>query len=201
MNTATLYQDFSSDKVLENRTGSASAADVEEAKLQSFEDGYQAGWDDAAKAQASLDMSVSSALAANLQDASFEYHEVRNQLTKTVHEIMQGVVDAILPDVARQSLGAHIVQLVEAHTRDAVTRTIQLRVSETSRELVERVLPETPVAYEVTVDSCLAPDQAVLQLSETEHEIDLGRVVKDVNAAVADYFETQTSEGKDDRSA
>lgn len=198
MNAATLYQDFSSEEAGEPRTAGALAADVEDEKLQSFEDGYQAGWDDATKAQASLDTAVSSALAANLQDASFAYHEARGQLTKTVHEIMRGVVGAILPEIARQSLGAHIAQLVDAHTREAVAHKIQLRVAEVSREQVERLLPDTPVDYEVISDPCLAPDQATLQLDETEHAVDLGQVVKDVHAAVTEYFETQISEGKDD---
>ena len=176
MNAATLYQDFSSEEAGEPRTAGALAADVEDEKLQSFEDGYQAGWDDATKA----------------------HHEARGQLTKTVHEIMRGVVGAILPEIARQSLGAHIAQLVDAHTREAVAHKIQLRVAEVSREQVERLLPDTPVDYEVISDPCLAPDQATLQLDETEHAVDRGQVVKDVHAAVTEYFETQISEGKDD---
>ncbi|WP_299684860.1 hypothetical protein [uncultured Tateyamaria sp.] len=199
MNVASLYQDFGTEISMDGPVSNVSTDKFEDEKLQAFENGYQAGWDDSTKAQTTLELTISSALAANLQDASFQYHELRSQLTRTVRDIMQGVVDTVLPDMARQSLGAHIVQLIEARTRDALVHTIQLRVPEASLDHVERILPESPISYELVADATLAPDQASLQLDDTEHVIDLGRVVADVGAAVAEYFETQNSEGQDDR--
>jgi len=112
---------------------------------------------------------------------------------------MQGVVATILPDIAKQTLGAHLVQLVEAHARGAMEHTIELRVPEAAIDHVERLLPDSPIAYSLMADPTLAQDQATVRLGETEHAVDLGRMVKDITAAIETYFETQVAEGQDDR--
>ncbi|MEL6563031.1 MAG: hypothetical protein AAFQ59_01200 [Pseudomonadota bacterium] len=199
MQTGALYQDFGTELVPAKPNSSVSRDSLEDEKLQAFENGYQAGWDDSIKAQANLDLSISSALAANLQDASFQYHEVRAQLTRSMREIMQGVVATILPDIAKQTLGAHLVQLVEAHARGTMEHTIELRVPEAAIDHVERLLPDSPIAYSLMADPTLAQDQATMRLGETEHAVDLGRMVKDITVAIETYFETQVAEGQDDR--
>ena len=201
MTAPTLYQDFGAGDPVSQTAPSAHTDAQEDEMLEAFENGYQAGWDDSAKAQSSLDLSVSSAMAANLQDASLKYHEMRDQLTGTVQQIIQGVVDSVLPDMARLSLGAHIVQLVEKHARSSLDRRIELRVPGAFVDQVERLMPETNVDYKIVADPSLGSDQASLQFGETEHTLDLGQVVQEVATAVTEYFETQTTEGKDDRSA
>ena len=193
-----LYQDFGTDPGAGAQAAPSTSDEFEEAKLQAFENGYQAGWDDLTKAQSNLELTISSTLATNLQEASFQYHEMRNQLTRTTREIVKGIVESILPNVAQQSLGLHIVQLVEAHTRDALEREIQICVPETALDRVERLLPESPVSFALVADPKLPPDQASLRLGETEHAIDLGRVISDLGAAVDAYFETQISEEEND---
>lgn len=198
MNASVLYKDFGSDLLEHGSTSTVSSDELEDEKLQAFENGYQAGWDDAIKAQTNLDLSISSALATNLQEASFQYHEMRGQMTRRVREIVQGIIDAVLPDMAQQSLGGHIVQLIEGHTRTSLEQQVRLRVPVNAVQHIERLLPETPIEYELVGDPSLSPDQAFLDLGDSHHAIDLGRVIKDVQTAVSDYFETQDSEEKND---
>ncbi|MEL6228081.1 MAG: ABC transporter ATP-binding protein, partial [Pseudomonadota bacterium] len=75
MQSAALYQDFGTELAPAKPNSSVSRDSLEDEKLQAFENGYQAGWDDSIKAQANLDLSISSALAANLHDIETTHPE------------------------------------------------------------------------------------------------------------------------------
>ena len=196
--SALIYQDFGHAERNHSVAPGQSQDEREDEKLQAFENGYQAGWDDAMKAQHELDTAISAALATNLQEASFQYHEMRAQMTRAIKEIMQGVVDVLLPDIATRSLGTHVVQLVESHARAATERPIQICVAPTALDRVERLVLQTPVDHEIKADQTLAPDQANIRLGETEHVIDLGQMIAEIGNVVAAYFETQNVEVQDD---
>ena len=69
MIAADLYQDFGTDSGAGAQAAPSTSDEFEEAKLQAFENGYQAGWDDLTKAQSNLELTISSTLATNLQEA------------------------------------------------------------------------------------------------------------------------------------
>jgi len=179
----------------------ASREAVEEEKLEAFETGYQAGWDDAVRAQSAMEHKLSSELAAQLQDASFQYHELRNHLTRSLQEMMRAIVDTVLPQAAKQSLGSHICQLVETHVRKGLDGRIELALSEQSVDRVEPLLAHVLDQYNVVVDAALQDDQAIIRVGQTETSLDLNKVVQEISAAVTDFFETQLAEAQDDRSA
>ena len=103
--------------------------------------------------------------------------------------------------MARLSLGGHIVQLLETHARNALQHRIELRVPDSAIDPVEQLLQGSPIDYDLIADPHMAPDQASLRLGDAEHVVDMGQVVQEVKAAIADYFEAQNSEENDDRSA
>ncbi|MEM6565460.1 MAG: ABC transporter ATP-binding protein, partial [Pseudomonadota bacterium] len=64
---SSLFQDFGTLKPANAGKTSMSAEEVEDLKLHSFEGGFQAGWEEALKAQAETSSHVSEGLAASLQ--------------------------------------------------------------------------------------------------------------------------------------
>lgn len=197
-----LFEDFGSADAPIGTRSEATVDAIEDEKLAAFENGYQAGWDDAVKAQSQTQTTVSSALAANLQEASFQYHEMRASLHKTVQEIMEAVVTALLPDMARQSLGAHVCEEVSKLARDGMDATVQVVVHPSNLDRVEALTAQMDVqSHDVAADDTLAPDAALIQIAGTEHVVDLARVMEEVRTAISEFFETQLVEGNDDGSS
>ena len=190
-----LFQDFGTMKAGEAGKKSVSAEEIEDLKLQAFESGYQAGWDDAVKAQSTSKTHISSELGINLQSASFEYHEVRATMNASVQSIMSEVVTTILPKVARESLGGHICDCIESIVKDALERPIQITVAPASEEAVRAVLTtDLPEPFEIVPDETLLPSQVILRLGATENEINLDKTVADIASAVTNFFKIQEPE-------
>ena len=82
------YNDFGSfsDPIL--TTDAASSDEQESVRLEAFEKGYQAGWDDSSIAHQTEREKVSSELAQNLQDMSFTYHEAYAKLSLAMKPLL-----------------------------------------------------------------------------------------------------------------
>ena len=202
MSLSHLFQDFGTLKSTQAGKRSLTAEEIEDLKLQSFESGFQAGWEDALKAQVETHSHVSAGLAASLQSASFEYHELRATLNASVQNIMAHVVDTILPLAARAGLGAHIRDFVTSAAQDAQDRPIEIVVAPECEEAVRRVLSsDLQEPFELVGDPGMSESQATIRLGSKESEINLDKTVAEIALAVATFFETQKSEVTDGRSA
>jgi flagellar assembly protein FliH len=195
MNASRLFEDFGEAPKRPKAKTPLGVEEVEDQKLEAFENGYQAGWEDAIKAQASTGAHVSTDLAARLQDASFEYHEVRNTLNGAVNDIMTELVKTLLPKIAQESLGAHVREQVAAMARSGLERTIEIVVAPESEDAVRSVLDaEVGPPFELVADEHLAPAQVILRLGPDEREINLVRIVDEIGTMVTAFFETEKSE-------
>ncbi|WP_299728784.1 hypothetical protein [uncultured Tateyamaria sp.] len=198
MSLSHLFQDFGTLKPASVGKKSLNAEEIEDLKLQAFEGGFQAGWDEAVKAQSETMTHVSSGLAASLQNASFEYHELRRTLHESVQSILSEVVETILPLAAHASLGRHICDLIGSTSLDALDRTIEIAVAPGRDEAVRQVLSaELPEPFEVVVDQMMSPNQAILRVGAKEAELNLDKTVAEIATAVTNFFETRKSEVKD----
>ncbi len=202
MSTTHLFQDFGTMQPAKVGKRSMSADELEDLKLQAFESGYQAGWEDALKAHSKSETHVSAELATSLQSASFEYHELRATLNASVQSIMAEVVETVLPLVAQASLGSHIRDYVVASARAALDRPIEIAVAPESEAAVRATLAnDLPEAFDLVVDPTMSPNQAILRIGASEAEINLDKTVADIALAVTTFFETQKSEVTDGRPA
>ncbi|WP_299286952.1 hypothetical protein [uncultured Tateyamaria sp.] len=199
MSAAHLFQDFGTIRPTTASKSLLSVEEIEELKLQAFENGYQAGWEDAIKAQSNTLTHVSSGLASSLQAASFEYHELRAAMTASVQTIMTQVTRKILPQAAQQSLGAHIQDVILDAARKNLDRPIELAIATANEEAVRAVLSDNvPAPFEVVADDLMGPTQVVLRLGDREIEVDLDRVVADITNEISTFFETQMPQVTDE---
>lgn len=190
-----LFEDFGGLPKKTNETSNLGAEEVEDQKLQAFENGYQAGWDDAIKAQSETGKHVSAGLATSLQDASLEYEEMRKGLNAAVSEVMSGIVRTLLPTVARESLGTHICEQIKVMTQSKLERKIEVAVAPETEKVVRSMLDsETNVTCDITTDPLLAPTQAFLRLGPDECEINLDQMLNEIAQSVTNFFESQNAE-------
>lgn len=169
--------------------------DVEDLKLSSFEGGYKAGWDDAIEARSKEQNQLSADVVQQLQDMSFTYHEAYSKLSKAMQPLMTRFVTKVLPEVAHQSLGVHLMDQIGQLMDQQSENAIQLAVAPETRKTVEGLMHKRlAIPFSVTEDSTLSRSQIYLRVAETERAINLDEVIEGVSAAVEAFFHTLEQE-------
>lgn len=163
---------------------------LEEERLQSFDKGYRAGWDDAACAHAEEQRQVSAELASNLQDLSFTYHEARSAVLGEMEGILRGVLDKVLPATVRHSLGEMIVCQINDVATGASEVPVEIVVSPSNGELVEELIAgKVAPPLRVLEEQTLGDGQAYIRIGRSEHKFDLEAVLEEISGAVSQFFE------------
>ncbi|WP_390911628.1 hypothetical protein [Pseudosulfitobacter sp. SM2401] len=184
------YQEFGSKTVGVDAKPDLDMSEIEDEKLACFEAGFQAGWDDAVKAQCDSNTHISSDLAKNLQDTSFSYHEARSALIKSLRPLFSDITDTLLPAIARESLGAHVVEQLTDMSREALDQVIEVTIAPQNVEPIEQLLNNAlPEPFVLISDQNLGEGQVFLRIGSNEREIDLEQVVSSIAAAMETFFQ------------
>lgn len=163
-------------------------AEIEGAKLEAFEKGYKAGWDDAVKAQSDDRTRISSAFGQHLQDLSFTYHEAYSQVMSAVAPILNEMAGTVLPQIARATLSQHIADQLDALTQEIGALDVVIAVAPARVEAVQGLLQQDfGFPIKLAADATLNEDQADIRFGETERQIDLGELIASVTEAVEGF--------------
>ncbi|MDQ2093973.1 hypothetical protein [Rhodalgimonas zhirmunskyi] len=168
---------------------SFSEVKLEEVKLEAFERGYKAGWDDANRASADAQGKVSTDLAGNLQELSFTYHEAHAQMLRSLEPFLGQIVASLLPEIAQKALVPKIVEELKALGSDLGAIEAEIVVAPRNSRIVREMLGEA-VTFPVRVveEPSLAEGQAFLRFGESEREINQDNVLAKVVRAVDAFF-------------
>ena len=148
----------------------------------SFEAGYQSGWNDAIK-QANADaLSVSDELGRNLKDIGFTYQEARSDILRCVDQLFEVLLDKLFPDFFPNSIVA-VVSKKLSKISDTITKPpFELHVTETELSAVQDLLKD--VELKVVKEPALAPGQAILTLAKEDHLIDIHTIASEIRATL-----------------
>jgi flagellar assembly protein FliH len=183
----------SSDKPKEN----FSNEEIEDQKLQSFEAGYQAGWDDAARAQSDQVGRVTAELGQNLQEMSFTYHEALAKFTAAFEPVMQQILDKLLPELHRASLSAHIIEQIGMLSKEAGGIPVEITVAPANVDKVKEMAGAAlSDPFVVKGERSLGEGQAFVRFGSAERQIDLDTVVSGVSTAMSAFFHEIKSEAE-----
>jgi len=163
-------------------------AQLEAEKLEAYENGYRAGWDDAVKAQTEESSRISSALAQNLQDLSFTYNEAYSQVMNAMAPLLEEMVSALLPGLAREALGPQVLEQLLGTARETGSVGVIIAVAPGVAESVAPLL-EQDFGFPVTLqeDDTLTEGQADLRFGETERQIDLTEALETITESVRGF--------------
>lgn len=168
-----------------------SDATLEEHQLEAFEQGYQAGWDDSARAHAEDNARVSEDLAATLQQLSFTFHDAQAQVLKSLRPLFHQIATTMLPELAHATLPQLVAEQLTALATDQQGESLVLTVSEADRSSIESVMREyDSYSIQVVTNPSFGPGQVEISAGREERSIDLSRVVADVADAL-DAFGNQ----------
>ncbi|MFK7761921.1 MAG: ABC transporter ATP-binding protein [Roseobacter sp.] len=199
MSVSHRYRNFGGGKPPKEETDESETELLEEQKLQAFEAGYQAGWDDATKAQSDERDKVTAELSQNLLDMSFTYHEALSKLTASLEPAMQKMVGKLLPEIAQHTLGTHILEQVQSMMSGQLKQPIEIVVNPKNISSVEQSIGSNLIEpFEVKGEASLGDGQAFVRIGNDECQVDLDTILTDLSNAVGAFFHEATREGNNE---
>lgn len=170
-------------------------AQVAEIKLCSYEQGYQAGWDDALGAQNDDITRLRTELGRNLAEMALSYRDARRHILSSLEPLLDEMVAKVLPTIAHQALGPMILEELRPTTERLAASPVIVRTAPANLAVVEDLLShKIELPFEVVAEPTLGPGQAYLKTASGEVQIDLDGVVEAIGAAVKSYFQTEHDE-------
>lgn len=171
---------------------------LEEQKLASYESGYQAGWDDSAKANADAGQQVSADFAQNIRDLSMTYQDAYGALLNDIKPMLTQIVDAVLPAMARETLGPRVLELIAAEMQTAPRSALTLFAAADDSTVLQPLVQAQDNSVEVTVetDETLLSGQVRLRFGGAqEQELDTAALIDGIQTALRAFFDNQTEAG------
>lgn len=180
-----------------NAGNSVTLTDVslEEQKLASYEAGYQAGWDDSARANSDAGNQVSADFAQNISDLSITYTEAYAALLADVKPFLTQIVDAVLPAMARGTLGPRILELIEAEMAAGPRRSLTLFAATDDCAFLQPLVDGLGDSMDVVLqaDVTLMAGQVRLSFGDgQEQELDSAALIEGIQSALHGFFQTQS---------
>lgn len=164
-------------------------ASVEEARLAAWEQGYRAGWDDAVSAEAGEKEKIAADLARNLQALAFTWQEARAHILSAVEPLLTGMVERILPELARESLAPMVLEQLMPLAAEAADQPATLVLNPAVRTRVETMLTAaTGLPLVIDEEPSLGEGQVYIRLGPREVKVDLSRATTAITAAVHNFF-------------
>jgi len=183
------YRNFGSGQSPKDAPEETEASALEDEKLQAFEAGYQAGWDDAIKAKSDAQEKMKDELQQNLLDLSFTYQEALSTMTTSIKPVLEQIVEKLLPKLVEGALSAHVIEQVNEHVEANIPKKVEIVVSRDSEavvtNLIERALPSP---FEIVGSDTVTSGQAFIRINSDEREINLDDTIKLVSEAISAFF-------------
>ncbi|MGJ8626855.1 MAG: hypothetical protein ACSHXB_07850 [Sulfitobacter sp.] len=199
MSLAHRYHNFSSLPSTDEQPESLNPDNVEDAKLQSFEDGYQAGWEDAVKAHEVAKDRIAADFAQNLQDMSFTFHEAFTKLGQAMKPLLTQIVTKVLPEVTNKIIVAQVLAQITDLMADQSENAIQIAVSPKNLDALTELLSEiTNIPFELKGEPALGEGQVYLRVNTDEREINLDALLMGFSNALDAFFQQIEQEPNDD---
>lgn len=171
---------------------------LEEAKLAAYEQGYKAGWDDAAAAQSEDQGRIRADLARNLQQLSFTWQEARAHILKAVEPLLEEMVARLLPQTARETLAPMVLEQVMPMAEALTDQPVALVLNPAVRPAVEALIEQaTGLPMAIEEEPTLPEGQVYIRLGGAEAQVDLSRVTADIAATVRGFFSLSRESGTD----
>ncbi|NCQ24507.1 MAG: flagellar biosynthesis protein [Rhodobacteraceae bacterium CG17_big_fil_post_rev_8_21_14_2_50_63_15] len=163
---------------------------LEDARLEAFEKGYQAGWDDSMKSQTEDARRITADLAQNLQDLHFTYEEAFASVLAALRPLFEQVTATVLPRLSAATLGQRLIEILHDLARKHGRQPIQIVGAPADILALESILTDLgDPSVDLTEDDTLVSGQIYLRFGEAEQQIDMQDVLQGIDDAISGFFE------------
>ncbi|MDT8325873.1 MAG: flagellar biosynthesis protein [Roseovarius sp.] len=163
---------------------------LEEQKLEAFERGYQAGWDDSVKSQVEDSRRITADLSQNLQDLNFTYEEAYSAIMESLRPLLEQMIGAVLPRLSQETLAPRLIETLHDIAREHGRQKVEIAAAPGDVGLLEGLTEEiSDLPIGLTEDTSLASGQVYLRFGEHEQQIDLQDVLQGIDRALSGFFE------------
>lgn len=188
MSIAHLLHDFGA--LSQGKPVAITDVSLEEERLEAFEKGYQAGWDDCVKSQVEDGRRITADLAQNLQDIGFTYEEVHGEIMGAMQRLLQQITQTVLPPLSHAMLVPQVTEILHDLLETNGRQPVQLTAGPADLAILRRLTAEMPdLACTLTEDQTLASGQVLLRLGESERALDMPDVLLRIEHAVSGFFQ------------
>ena len=162
---------------------------VEEAKVAAFEQGYAAGWDDAAAAQQGDQTRIRADLARDLQTLAFTFQDARSHVLQAIRPLMLEMISRLLPEVAREALAPTVLDTLTPLAEAIADAPLTLVLNPAVRSQVEDLVAQaTGLPIVIEEEPSLPEGQVYIRFGATETKVDLSQATADIATAVRAFF-------------
>ncbi|PID35411.1 MAG: flagellar biosynthesis protein [Rhodobacterales bacterium] len=166
---------------------------LEKTRLEGYENGYRAGWDDCAKAEAEDQERISAEFARNLQELSFTFHEAKSHVLKMLEPLLNALIAQLLPKTVTETFADKILEEVLPLAETAADTPIEIVVSSGLRDQLESLLSSsTQFPVQIREEPTLAHGQAFLRSATEEKEVDLTSALERIKDIITGYNDLNT---------
>lgn len=188
MSIAHLLHDFGA--LSQGKPVAITDVSLEEERLEAFEKGYQAGWDDCVKSQVEDGRRITADLAQNLLDIGFTYEEVHGEIMGAMQRLLQQITQTVLPPLSHAMLVPQVTEILHDLLETNGRQPVQLTAGPADLAILRRLSAEMPdLACTLTEDQTLASGQVLLRLGESERALDMPDVLLRIEHAVSGFFQ------------
>lgn len=181
MTIAHLLEDFELDVPQEGRLRLMSEDRLEEFRLNAFETGYSAGWEDASSAANATETQAIASLSQSFEDMEFTYQEAMSQMTRSLEPLFSTLIETVLPATTESGFIRHITAQLSDMAQDQISQPALLVVPEGMAASMKPVLQrEFSFPVQLVEESSLPPGQACLRVGAAEREIDCSGLVQEI---------------------
>lgn len=165
---------------------------IEVSRLDAFEKGYQAGWDDSKKAHKQELTNLSAEFSQNLQDFSFTYHEAFLHLTHAIEPLLQTILEKILPEIAHKALIPKVLAEIKSLTTHLSEPHVCATLNRANGERLQHLIAaDQAVTITIDIDENLNDSQVVFKISDCEYSFDIDLTLSQIKQLVSNYFSPQ----------
>ncbi|MEY4984819.1 MAG: hypothetical protein RIR62_3085 [Pseudomonadota bacterium] len=162
-----------------------------EARLATYEEGYAAGWEDAAATQRDDRAQAEEEALRALAALSLGVDEVRRQILASLAPLLDAVVAQIVPALARESLAARVAEAILPLAAERAGGPVTLRLHPAARAVVAGHLQRlSSLSLVIEDDPALRPEQALVSIGTAGAHVDLSGMADEIAATLRAFNET-----------
>lgn len=174
-------------------------AGFETAKLEAYERGYSAGWEDCAKGHEDDLSQIRAELSQTLGDAGFTTLEARQAVLRALTPVFDAVTEVMVPELAQAGLAMRLRELLEEMARAVTQPRLTVRAAPVHVPMIEEIaLSQPALTVTVEADAQYGPGHILLTHETAEVRLDLDAVADGIRAAIAAFITTKQKGMTDD---